>query len=127
MSCHSTGRSRVLRLISPNIRRMGPVGSGHSVKFLNNLLAAAHRLLAFEVTAVAAANGVNPQEFIDAINLSSGRSYATEITMPRHVFGEELRQGFSLALMNKDVRLARTLLTPALESCVDHCGRGRAP
>jgi 3-hydroxyisobutyrate dehydrogenase len=106
----------VLRLISPNVRRMGPVGSGHCVKLLNNMLAAAHRLLAFETTAVAAAHGISPRGFIDAVNLSSGRSYATEVTMPRHIFGEQLRQGFSLGLMAKDVRLARTLLTPELEA-----------
>lgn len=104
----------VLRLISPNVRRLGPVGSGHCVKLLNNLLAASHRLLAFEVTAAAAAHGVDPQQFIDAVNVSSGRSYATEVTLPRHVFGAELSQGFSLGLMAKDVGLARALITSPL-------------
>lgn len=99
-----------LSQISPNIRHVGGVGAGHCVKLLNNVLAAGHRMLAFETAAIAAANGVDPQIFIDVVNISSGRSYATEVTMPRHVFGERLVQGFSLGLMAKDVHLGATLI-----------------
>ena len=53
------------------------------------------------------------QTFIDVVNLGSGRSYATEVTMPRHVFGEALMQGFSLGLMAKDVGLGCQLLPGA--------------
>jgi 3-hydroxyisobutyrate dehydrogenase len=104
-----------LRRISPNVRHVGPVGAGHVVKLLNNVLAAGHRMLAFETAAVAAAQGVDPETFIDVVNLASGRSYATEITMPRHVFGAALAQGFSLGLMAKDVGLGCQLLPPSLE------------
>jgi len=104
-----------LRRISPNVRHVGPVGAGHVVKLLNNVLAAGHRMLAFETAAVAAAQGVDPETFIDVVNLASGRSYATEITMPRHVFGAALAQGFSLGLMAKDVRLGCQLLPEPLE------------
>lgn len=104
-----------LRRISPNVRHVGPVGAGHVVKLLNNVLAAGHRMLAFETAAVAAAQGVDPGTFIDVVNLASGRSYATEITMPRHVFGAALAQGFSLGLMAKDVGLGCQLLPEPLE------------
>ena len=104
-----------LHRISPNVRHVGPVGAGHVVKLLNNVLAAGHRMLAFETAAVAAAQGVDPETFIDVVNLASGRSYATEITMPRHVFGAALAQGFSLGLMAKDVRLGCQLLPEPLE------------
>jgi 3-hydroxyisobutyrate dehydrogenase len=104
-----------LRRISPNVRHVGPVGAGHVVKLLNNVLAAGHRMLAFETAAVAASQGVDPKTFIDVVNLASGRSYATEITMPRHVFGAALAQGFSLGLMAKDVGLGCLLLPQRLE------------
>jgi 3-hydroxyisobutyrate dehydrogenase len=103
-----------LSLISPNVRHVGPVGAGHVVKLLNNVLAAGHRMLAFETAAVAASQGVDPKTFIDVVNLASGRSYATEVTMPRHVFGEALAQGFSLGLMAKDVGLGCLLLPQPL-------------
>jgi 3-hydroxyisobutyrate dehydrogenase len=107
--------SSVLSLISPNVRHVGDLGAGHTVKLLNNVLAATHRMMAFETAAVAAANGVDPRTFIEAVNISSGRSYATEVTMPRHVFGDRLAQGFSLGLMAKDVGLGCTLYGPELD------------
>jgi 3-hydroxyisobutyrate dehydrogenase len=104
----------VLRLISPSVRHVGTVGSGHCVKLLNNALAAGQRLLAFEALTVAVAHGVDPVSFADAVNVSSGRSYATEVTLPRHLLGGLLDQGFSLGLAAKDVTLAAALLPPPL-------------
>jgi 3-hydroxyisobutyrate dehydrogenase-like beta-hydroxyacid dehydrogenase len=104
----------LLRLISPSVRHVGTVGSGHCVKLLNNALAAGQRLLAFEALAVAVTQGVDPASFVDAVNVSSGRSYATEVTLPRHLLDGTLDQGFSLGLAAKDVNLAASLLPPAL-------------
>jgi 3-hydroxyisobutyrate dehydrogenase len=84
----------VLRLISPSIRHVGAVGSGHCVKLLNNALAAGQRLLAFEALTVAVGQGVDPVSFTDAVNVSSGRSYASEVTLPRHLLNGMLDQGF---------------------------------
>jgi 3-hydroxyisobutyrate dehydrogenase len=103
---------QLLTTISPNVSRVGAVGAGHCVKLLNNVLAAGNRLLAFEMAALATAHGVAPEVFIDVVNKSSGRSYASEVTFGRHVFSDELTQHFSLGLMTKDVSLA-TGLTPA--------------
>lgn len=110
-----TRATTVLSLISPNVHHVGGLGAGHTVKLLNNILAAGHRMLAFETAAVAAANGVDPRTFIDAVNISSGHSNATQVTMPRHVFGEHLEQGFSLGLMAKDVSQGCTLYGPELD------------
>jgi 3-hydroxyisobutyrate dehydrogenase-like beta-hydroxyacid dehydrogenase len=104
----------VLELISPNIRRVGGVGAGHTVKLLNNVLAAAHRMIAFEALVTAQANGIEPSTFTDVVNISSGRSYATEVTIPRHVLSGELSQGFSLGLMTKDVTLGSELVPPGM-------------
>ena len=104
----------LLRLISSSVRHVGAVGSGHCVKLLNNALAAGQRLLAFEALTVAVGQGVDPVAFVDAVNVSSGRSYATEVTLPRHLLGGELDQGFSLGLAAKDVSLAVSLVPSPL-------------
>jgi 3-hydroxyisobutyrate dehydrogenase len=104
----------VLRLISPAIRLVGSVGAGHCVKALNNALAAGQRLLAFEALAIAITQGVDGGSFIDAVNISSGRSYATESTVPRHILSGRLDQGFSLGLMAKDTQIALGLAPPGL-------------
>jgi 3-hydroxyisobutyrate dehydrogenase len=104
----------LLQLISPSVRHIGAVGSGHCVKLLNNALAAGQRLLAFEALAIATGQGVDPVTFTNAVNVSSGRSYATEVTLPRHLLDGVLDQGFSLGLAAKDASLAASLVPPAL-------------
>ena len=104
----------LLRLVSPAIRHVGGVGTGHCVKLLNNSLAAGQRLLAFEALTIAVGQGVTAASFVDAVNVSSGRSYATEVTVPRHLLSGTLDQGFSLGLTAKDAGLARALVPPAL-------------
>jgi 3-hydroxyisobutyrate dehydrogenase len=104
----------LLRLVSPAIRHVGGVGTGHCVKLLNNALAAGQRLLAFEALTIAVGQGVTAASFVDAVNVSSGRSYATEVTVPRHLLSGTLDQGFSLGLTAKDADLARALVPPAL-------------
>jgi 3-hydroxyisobutyrate dehydrogenase len=104
----------LLRLVSPAIRHVGGVGTGHCVKLLNNALAAGQRLLAFEALTIAVGQGVTAASFVDAVNVSSGRSYATEVTVPRHLLSGTLDQGFSLGLTAKDASLARGLVPPAL-------------
>jgi 3-hydroxyisobutyrate dehydrogenase len=50
------------------------------------------------------------------VNLSSGRSNATEITIPQFVFGPRLDQDFSLGLMAKDVGIAYGLMAELSDS-----------
>lgn len=99
----------LLELISSRITWVGEVGTGHTIKIVNNLLAAGNRLLAFEAAALASRNGVPLDVMTKVVNASSGRSHATEVTLTRHVQTGVLQQNFLLAHMNKDLRLALEL------------------
>lgn len=50
---------------------------------------------------------------IDVLNVSSGRSWATEIVYPKFVLTGGFDAGFAAALMRKDVRLGLALITDA--------------
>jgi 3-hydroxyisobutyrate dehydrogenase len=99
----------VLETISPNIFHCGPVGSGHVMKVTNNLLAASQRLLTFEVVSLAVKNGLNPRTVVEAMLKGSGRNYVLDVTFQRHILPGQLHQGFTLGLMQKDVKLATKL------------------
>lgn len=99
----------VLETISPNIFHCGPVGSGHVMKVTNNLLAASQRLLTFEVVSLAVKNGLDPKTVVEAMLKGSGRNYVLDVTFQRHILPGKLHQGFTLGLMQKDVRLATKL------------------
>ena len=99
----------VLAVISPNTAHVGPLGAGHTLKAVNNMMSAANRLLAFEAVAIAAANGLDPVIVVDMINKSSGRNSATMAVFPNNIFTDDFEARFTLALMEKDVALAAEL------------------
>ena len=93
-----------------SIHHVGDVAAGHAVKALNNLLSATHLLATVEAFEAARRFGLDPERMLAAVNASSGRSFSTELKLPRYVFPGTFDAGFSLALMSKDVRTALDLL-----------------
>ncbi len=99
-----------LEAVGPNIFRTGGVGTGHAMKLANNMLNAANRLATFEALSLAVRNGIDPDLCAEILDKSSGRNFATGVTLPRFVLPhKEPRQGFALGLMHKDIRLAAEL------------------
>ena len=96
----------VLSVISCNIFHAGDVGAGHALKAGNNLLNLICRMATFEVVSLLVNAGVAPDKAVDILQKSSGRNYATEITLPDNILSGKMHQGFSMALMQKDASLA---------------------
>jgi 3-hydroxyisobutyrate dehydrogenase len=92
--------------ISSNIFYAGDVGSGHSIKAGNNLLNLICRMATFEVISMLVKDGVSPETAVNIIQKSSGRNYATEITLPDNIISGKMFQGFSTGLMKKDAGIA---------------------
>jgi 3-hydroxyisobutyrate dehydrogenase len=101
----------VLHVISPNVAHVGPLGAGHTLKSLNNMMSAANRLLAFEAVSLAVANGIDAKVAVDVINKSSGMNNSTMNVFPKNIFTDDFHAHFTLALMEKDVALAAELAT----------------
>jgi 3-hydroxyisobutyrate dehydrogenase len=96
----------VLSVISRNIFHAGDVGAGHALKAGNNLLNLICRMATFEVVSLLVNAGVAADKAVDILQKSSGRNYATEITLPDNILSGKMHQGFSMALMQKDADLA---------------------
>ena len=92
--------------ISSNIFYAGEIGSGHAIKAGNNLLNLICRMATFEVISMLVKDGVDPKKAVNIIQKSSGRNYATEITLPNNILSGKMFQGFSTGLMNKDAGVA---------------------
>ena len=86
--------------ISSNIFYAGEIGSGHSIKAGNNLLNLICRMATFEVISMLVKDGVEPEKAVNIIQKSSGRNYATEITLPDNILSGKMIQGFSLSLIH---------------------------
>lgn len=98
----------VFRQISPNVFHCGGVGNGHTMKLVNNVIAAGCRQVTFEAVAMGVKNGLGLKTCMEVLNKSSGKTYTSEYTLGRLLDGS-IKANFTIALMLKDVRLATQL------------------
>ena len=94
---------------SKKVVHCGPVGAGDATKCVNNVLNAAHLLLATEGMLALKAYGVDPATALEAINGGSGMSLQTQ-RLPDNVLSRRFAYGFALGLMRKDCGIAGSLV-----------------
>jgi 3-hydroxyisobutyrate dehydrogenase-like beta-hydroxyacid dehydrogenase len=104
---------RLLRFIGTDLHYVGPIGSGHLIKAINNYLSATHLLASSEAIQLLESFNVNPETAINVINHSSGRNGSTEYKFPSFILNEAYNSGFSLDLMKKDITMASQLFEEA--------------
>lgn len=100
----------VLAAFGKRIEHMGPVGTGHAMKAVNNALLAVNILAVGEGLAALVKAGVPAQTAVDVLNASSGRSFVSEVLVPERVLTGRWPQTFRLALLEKDVKIAGDVL-----------------
>ena len=89
---------------------VGPVGAGHALKAINNMLLAVNIQAAGEGLAALVKLGVSATAALEVINASSGRSNVTENLIPQRVVTRAWPRTFRLALLDKDVGIALDIL-----------------
>lgn len=87
------------------VHYMGPSGSGHITKILNNFLNAVSLSATAEVMVAARKAGLDLDVVLEVFNASSGINFATLNRFPRIVHGDYLEGGLSGRLMTKDITL----------------------
>ncbi|HEY2383956.1 MAG TPA: NAD(P)-dependent oxidoreductase [Terriglobia bacterium] len=80
-------------------------GMGQTMKLLNNLLSATAMAIASEAVVMGIKAGLDAKQVCEVINAGTGRNSATADKIPRCVIPRAFNTGFSIALLNKDVRL----------------------
>lgn len=101
--------SSLLNPVGSTITHVGPVGSGHALKALNNLMSACSLVITTEALTVATRFDIDPATALAVINTSSGRSGSTEAKFPKFVLPGTFDSGFTAALMDKDIGIANRL------------------
>ena len=92
---------------------VGPVGAGHAVKALNNLLSATHLWATSEAVLVGERFGIAPETILSVFNASSGRSGSSEVKWPKFILTGSYDSGFAARLMLKDAAIAAQLAREA--------------
>lgn len=98
--------SEVVAPFAGKVVHMGPVGAGHAMKAVNNILLAVNILALGEGLVALAKAGIDPRLAIDVLNASSGRSFVSEVLVPDRVLSGTWPAMFRLALLEKDAGIA---------------------
>jgi len=105
-------REEILPRIKPVLEVFGKIfvvgrepGMGQTMKLLNNLLSATAMAISSEAVVMGVKAGLDPRQIVDVINAGTGRNSATADKIPRCVIPRTFNTGFSIELLNKDVRL----------------------
>lgn len=98
--------------VEPLLKNFGKVfftgekpGLAQTAKLANNLMAACSLVITSEAMAMGVKAGLDAKVLLDIVNVSSGRSSATEDKFPRSVLPGTFDFGFATGLSYKDVRL----------------------
>ena len=99
----------VLQAMGARLFRTGGLGSGHAMKALNNMVAAASYGATAEAMLIGRRFGLDPGTMVEIMNVSTGRNFHTDVVMKDHVVGEKFATGFAVGLLAKDVKIAADL------------------
>lgn len=95
-----------LRKIGKNVFEVGDKpGQAQLMKLVNNLVNAANMATAFEALVLGAKGGLDPDQMVDVLNVSTGQNSATLTKVPKSVLPGTFDYGSSLTIMVKDVVL----------------------
>ncbi len=99
----------LLEILGDHVFHLGPVGSGHVMKAVNNLATALTCLGTAEAMLIGKSHGLKPSAMIDVLNVSTGQSFITSKKYGPQVVGRRFDDAFKLELMLKDVGIANAL------------------
>jgi 3-hydroxyisobutyrate dehydrogenase len=105
----STARDQVrpwLQQVGKNLFEVGErPGQAQLMKLVNNLINAANMATAFEALVLGAKGGLDAEQMVNVINVSTGRNSATLDKVPRSVLPGSFDYGAKLTTMVKDIKL----------------------
>ena len=107
-----SGPRAEVTVIEPALKAIGKMffigeqpGAGQTMKLCNNYLSAAAMTATSEAMVMGVKAGLDPRIMLDVINSGTGRNTATEDKFGRVVLPRTFNLGFTVGLMNKDLKL----------------------
>ena len=99
----------LLDVMGRAVFHLGPLGSGHAMKCLNNLVTSVNLLALSEGLVIGKRYGLDPAVMTDVLNESTGMSWVSQTHIRKRVISRAFDDPFKLALMLKDIGIATEL------------------
>lgn len=103
----------LLQAMGRQVHHLGPLGSGHAMKCLNNCVTAMTFVATTEALLAGRRAGLDPRAMVAVLNDSTGGSWITRTHYEQRVFNRAFDDPFRLSLMLKDVGIALQLAAEA--------------
>jgi 3-hydroxyisobutyrate dehydrogenase len=96
----------LLDAMGKQVFHLGPLGAGHTMKCLNNLVTAMTLTATAEALATGTRCGLDPAVMTDVLNASTGGSWITRTHIHQRIISRRFDDPFKLELMLKDIGIA---------------------
>jgi 3-hydroxyisobutyrate dehydrogenase len=103
----SVSRARpLLDIMGKQVFHLGPIGAGHIMKSMNNLVTAMTFMATTEALTVGKRLGLDPNVMTDVLNVSTGMSWISQTQIKQRITNRKFDDAFKLELMVKDIGIA---------------------
>ena len=92
---------------------LGPIGSGHVMKAINNFISAAILMATTEGLIAGTRSGLDPVAMNDVIDVATAGSWISRTQFRQRIFNDRYDDAFRLALMMKDIDIAGAISAEA--------------
>ena len=96
----------VLETVASQLFHLGPVGSGHAMKLVHNMILHSGFLATCEGCLVAERAGLDLEAVVAVLNAGNARSFVTEVRFPRHIVSGTFDARSRVSNLAKDVAMA---------------------
>ncbi|KAF2644154.1 2-hydroxy-3-oxopropionate reductase [Massarina eburnea CBS 473.64] len=97
----------ILKNMSTHVFPMGGLGTGHTMKTLNNYVSVGSIIALCDALVTGQKFGLDPQTMIDVMNVGTGVNFSTKYSM-KHL--KSYDTGYQLELLVKDVKIAKDVI-----------------
>lgn len=99
----------LLEIMGKKVFHLGPVGAGHAMKCINNLITAVTFLATAEGLTIGTKFGLDPEVMTDVMNVSTSESWISRTHIKQRITSRRFDDPFKLGLMVKDIEIAMQL------------------
>ena len=99
----------LLEIMGKQVFHLGPLGSGHAMKCINNLITSMTFMATTEGLTIGKQYGLDPDVMTDVLNVSTGMSWISQTHIRQRITSRKFDDAFKLDLMVKDIGIAMKL------------------
>lgn len=101
----------ILKAVADRVFHLGPMGAGHTVKLVHNMILHSSFMATCEGLSLAERAGLDPKAVVEVLNAGNARSFVTDTRFPRDILSGTMMARSTVSNLHKDLGLASDMAT----------------